>query len=83
MTYNERAIEIGAQALEKYETTAWGDLRLTAARAAAKVVTALREHGLVLVEAEAVEEALFLLKGRETDVEDRLRAAFDKTGEAS
>ncbi|MFI7628433.1 hypothetical protein [Microbispora rosea] len=44
---HERAYEIGASALASYGTRPYGDLRLNAARASAKVVTALREAGLL------------------------------------
>ncbi len=41
---------------------------------AGMALLALRDAGLVVVEADAVEDALLLLKGRESDVEARLHA---------
>jgi len=45
-----RAYEIDAAALADYRTAPYGDLRLDPHRAAAKVVAALAEHGLTVVD---------------------------------
>lgn len=52
----ERAYQIGIQTLAEYQTEPYGDLRLNAARASAKVVTALMEAGLLSFAAPTDEE---------------------------